>query len=94
MLFGALCEDIEISRHPKHPGPGLWPERFSLIGHPAQCLGAAAPVRSVLDGPGVYHGRLNVTAVKVKNVAIAIITTVKATGAACKLIADSGPLVQ
>jgi len=35
-----------------------------------------------------------VTAVKVKNVAIAIIATVKATGTAHKLIADSGPPVQ
>jgi hypothetical protein len=94
VLFGTLCEDIEIACHPKHPGPGLWPERFSLIGHPAQCLGPAAPVRSVLDGPGVHHGRLKVTAVKVKNVAIAIIATVKATGTAHKLIADSGPPVQ
>jgi hypothetical protein len=32
--------------------------------------------------------------VKVKNVAIAIIATVKATGTAHKLIADSGPPVQ
>jgi hypothetical protein len=81
VLFGTLCEDIVVPRDPQHPGPGLWPERVSLIGQPAQYLRAAAPVRSILNNPGVHHkGRLNVIAAKVKNVAIAIITTEKATG--------------
>jgi hypothetical protein len=75
---------------PQHPGPGLWLERVCLIGRSAQHLGAAAPVRSILDSPGVHHGKLNVTVAKVKNVADAIITTKKATGTACKLIAYSG----
>jgi hypothetical protein len=86
VLFGTLCENIEISRHPKHSGPGLWPKRFSLIGHPAQYFGATAPVRSILDSPDIHHGRLNAIAVKVKNVADVIITTAKMTGTERKLM--------
>jgi hypothetical protein len=49
VLFGTLCEGIEIPCHPKHPGRGLWPERVSLIGHPAQRLRAVAPVCCIVD---------------------------------------------
>jgi hypothetical protein len=83
VLFRALCTGIG---HPKHSLNGRWPEGVSLIGHSAQCLGAGAPVRSILDGPGAHHGRLNVIAAKVKNVAVAIMTTEKGTGTERKLM--------
>jgi hypothetical protein len=87
--FGSLCADIVILRDPKHPGPGFWPERVCLIGHQTQCLGAAAPVRSILDDPGAHHGRLFVIVAKVKNVADAIIMTDKPAGTERKFIAVS-----
>jgi hypothetical protein len=80
-LFDPLRQDLIAVCNPQHPGPGLWPERVCLIGRSAQHLGAAAQVRSVLDGPNAHHGRLNVIAA-----ADAIIATAKTTGMERKLM--------